>query len=147
MSHKNYDPPSHTTEHLLNRVMDNLFGCGRPISMHLEKKKSRSDYAIDHELSKEEIDSIQTTVNGLLRQDLEVKIYFVPPAEAPPMADVSKLPPAALTEDIRIVQIGEYDYSACIGPHVSRTSEIRGTFRVNSSSLEDGHVRLRWNIR
>jgi Ser-tRNA(Ala) deacylase AlaX len=147
MSQKNYDPPMHTTEHLLNRVMDRLFSCGRPISMHLEKKKSRSDYAIDHALSEGEIQSIQSTLNDLLKQDLEVKIYFVPAADAHPMVDISKLPPAALAEDIRIVQIGEYDYSACIGPHVSRTSEIRGTFRVNSSSFENGVVRVRWTVK
>jgi Ser-tRNA(Ala) deacylase AlaX len=147
MSAKNYDPVAHSTEHLLNRVMDNLFHCGRPLSMHLEKKKSRSDYAIDHQLSKEEIRLIESTLNGLLAQDLEVKIYFVSPENAPPMADVSKLPPAALEHDIRIVQIGEYDYSACIGPHVSRTSEIRGTFHLNSSSFENGALRIRWTIK
>lgn len=34
-------PPMHTVEHILNRTMMNLFGCGRAVSAHIEKKKSK----------------------------------------------------------------------------------------------------------
>lgn len=33
-------PPMHTTEHVINRTMVNLFGCGRAISAHIERKKA-----------------------------------------------------------------------------------------------------------
>ncbi len=32
-------PPMHTCEHIVNRTMMNLFGCGRSISAHIERKK------------------------------------------------------------------------------------------------------------
>ena len=35
-------PPMHTTEHVINRTMVNLFGCGRAISAHIERKKKAS---------------------------------------------------------------------------------------------------------
>jgi Ser-tRNA(Ala) deacylase AlaX len=111
--------------------MDTLFHCGRPLSMQLEKKNSRSYCAINRYLSKEEFELIQSTLNGLRPLDLEVKACFVAPENAPPMTHVSRLLPSALENDIKIVQIGEYDHSACIATHVSRTSEIRGQFRLN----------------
>lgn len=32
-------PPMHTCEHIVNRTMMNLFGCGRSVSAHIERKK------------------------------------------------------------------------------------------------------------
>lgn len=33
-------PPMHTTEHIINQTMIRLFGCGRSISAHIERKKA-----------------------------------------------------------------------------------------------------------
>jgi Ser-tRNA(Ala) deacylase AlaX len=148
MSGKSYDPVAHTTEHILSRVMIMKCGSGRPVGMHLERKKSKSDYQVNHDLSKDELQAIESLVNNTIKQNLEVKIYRVPPTEAHPMVDISKLPAHALEEEtIRIVQIGEFDYTACIGAHVGWTSEIRGTFRITSSTFEGGVIRLRWTIK
>lgn len=37
--------PMHTTEHIVNRTMVNLFGCERAVSAHIERKKSKLDFA------------------------------------------------------------------------------------------------------
>lgn len=37
-------PPMHTTEHVINRTMVNLFGCGRAISAHIERKKKQAGF-------------------------------------------------------------------------------------------------------
>ena len=37
-------PPMHTCEHIINRTMVNLFGCGRAVSAHIERKKSKLDF-------------------------------------------------------------------------------------------------------
>lgn len=145
MSAKNYDPVMHTTEHILNRTMDNLYKCGRSIGTHLEKKKSKCDYPIGHNLTPEEKKKIEDTVNGVIDANVPVNIIFLPPAEAAKLVDISKLPPGATDADIRIVQIGDYDNCACIGPHVSKTSDIKGRFRITSTSLEEGGIcRIRW---
>ena len=39
-------PPMHTTEHIINQTMIRLFGCGRSISAHIERKKSKLDYRL-----------------------------------------------------------------------------------------------------
>jgi Ser-tRNA(Ala) deacylase AlaX len=148
MSAKSYDPVMHSTEHILSRVMINTYGCGPPVTTHLEKKKSKTDYAVGHDLTTEELRAIEAAVNGAIRQDLEVKIYMTPPAEAHPMVSTAKLPPKALESGtIRVVQIGDFDYSACIGAHVKKTSDIKGSFSITSSTWEGGQVRLRWTVR
>ena len=38
-------PPMHTCEHIINRTMVNLFGCGRAVSAHIERKKSKLRFA------------------------------------------------------------------------------------------------------
>ena len=39
-------PPMHTAEHIINQAMDRLFGCGRSVEAHIERKKSKLDYAL-----------------------------------------------------------------------------------------------------
>lgn len=148
MSHKNYDPPMHTTEHILNRTMDNIFKCGRSIGTHLEKKKSKCDYPLNRDLTPEEKKLIENTVNGVLAKNLEVKAIFLPPAEAAKLVNISKLPEGATDADIRIIQIGDYDNCACIGPHVVKTGDIKGRFKITSTSLEqNGICRIRWTCK
>ena len=135
----------HTTEHILNRTMVNLFNCGRSFSSHLEKKKSKCDYKLGRDLTPEEKKQIEDTVNTVIDAKTPVNIFFLPPEEASKLVDITKLPSGATDADIRIVQIGDYDNCACIGAHVSNTSEIKGRFRITSTSVEEGGIlRMRW---
>ena len=51
--------PMHTTEHIVNRTMVNLFGCGRAVSAHIERKKSKLDFVLPACPSEEEISHIE----------------------------------------------------------------------------------------
>ena len=64
--------------------------------------------------------------------------------EATSIVDLSKLPDDA-SETLRIVRIGDYDDCACIGAHVSNTTEI-GEFRIISHDFNDGIWRVRWKV-
>ena len=57
-------PPMHTCEHIVNRTMVNLFGCGRAVSAHIERKKSKLDFALPQAPTDEEITHIETTVGA-----------------------------------------------------------------------------------
>lgn len=37
---KLYNEPMHTCEHILNQTMVRMFGCGRSMNAHIEKKQS-----------------------------------------------------------------------------------------------------------
>ena len=47
-------PPAHTAEHLLNRTMMQMFGCERSSNAHIERKKSKITYILDHKPGRRE---------------------------------------------------------------------------------------------
>lgn len=136
--------PSHTCEHVLNATMVAMFGCPRSRNAHVERKKSKCDYLLDAEPSAETVAEIERKVNEVIASGLDVTVEFVTRDQASSIVDLSKLPEDA-SETLRIVRIGDYDACACIGAHVSNTSEI-GQFKIISHSYDDGVWRLRWKV-
>ena len=139
---KTENPQNHTTEHLLNQTMIRLFNCGRAVSAHIEAKKSKCDYALSQEPTAEEISNIENTMNTVIRQGLPVYSEFMEKGKGKEIYNLSKLPDDA-SETLKIVHIGDYDACPCIGIHVENTKEI-GTFKILSSSYENGIWRVRW---
>lgn len=137
-------PPMHTCEHIVNRTMINLFGCGRAVSAHIEKKKSKLDYAIPQPLSDEDIAKIEETVNSVIARHLDVTTEFITQKEAADRFDLKRLPENA-SDTVRIVKVGNYDECLCIGLHVNNTSEI-GTFKIISHDYNDGILRIRFKL-
>ena len=136
--------PAHSAEHILNQTMVRMFGCPRSRNAHVEKKKSKCDYILDAEPTPEQVAEIESKVNAVIEQNLDVTIEFMTREQAAAIVDLSKLPEDA-SDTLRIVRIGDYDACACIGAHVQNTSEI-GTFKVISHSFENGVWRLRWKV-
>ena len=135
---------SHSCEHILNGTMVKMFGCPRSKNAHIERKKSKCDYLLDNEPTAEQAAAVEAKVNEEIAKNHDVTIEFMSRDEAAKIVDLSKLPEDA-SETLRIVRIGDYDVCACIGAHVSNTSEI-GSFKIISHSFADGVWRLRWKI-
>ena len=136
--------PMHTTEHIVNRTMMNLFGCGRAVSAHIERKKSKLDFALPQCPTETQIAQIEETVNEVLRRNLPVTMEFISQDEAVGRFDMKRLPQDA-SETVRVVHVGDYDECLCIGAHVENTSEI-GTFKIISHDYKDGIFRMRFKI-
>ena len=135
---------SHSCEHILNGTMVKMFGCPRSKNAHIERKKSKCDYLLDNEPTAEQVAAVEAKVNEEIAKNHDVTVEFMSRDEAANIVDLSKLPEDA-SETLRIVRIGDYDVCACIGAHVSNTSEI-GSFKIISHSFADGVWRLRWKI-
>lgn len=133
-------PPMHTAEHLLNGEMARRFGHGRAFSAHIERKKSKLDYHLPAALTDEELKSLETYINDVIKEDVEVTEEYITRAEAMARFDLSRLPEDA-SETLRVVHIGPYDQCLCVGSHVSHTGEI-GSFRITSSRWQDGVQRI-----
>ena len=138
-------PPMHTAEHLLNATMVKLYGCPRSKNAHIERKKSKCDYILASAPSETEIREIERLVNQAIAAKLDVVESFIAKDEAEGLVDLSKLPDEA-SDLLRIIRIGDYDTCACIGSHVSNTSEI-GEFVISSHSYTDGVLRLRFKLK
>lgn len=134
----------HSAEHILNQTMVRTYNCGRCYSAHIERKKSKCDYHFDHALTDAEVADIQSTVNNIIDSDLPVTISLFSKDEAERLFNTEKLP-ESVTDDVRIVHIGDYDACPCIGEHVASTGEI-GKFRITTTSFEDGILRIRFKL-
>ena len=137
-------PPMHTTEHIVNQTMVRLFGCGRAVSAHIEKKKSKLDFKLPQPPSDDEIRQVEETVNRVIQEHLPVTTQYITQAEARDRFDSGRLPQNA-SDTVRVVKVGDYDECLCIGLHVENTSEI-GTFKIISHDYKDGILRLRFKL-
>lgn len=136
--------PMHTTEHIVNRAMINLFGCERSFSAHIERKKSKLDYHLENAPSEIEIQALEKEVNDVISRNLDITTEFITQKEAVGRFDLNRLPEDA-SETVRIVKVGDYDECLCIGQHVKNTSEI-GTFKIISHDYQDGRLRIRFKL-
>lgn len=142
---KQYYPPMHTAEHILNQTMVRLYGKGRSFSNHIERKKSKCDYkGFQSNLSESELQKIETLVNQELKKNHNVCEEFILRDEAAGKFNLENLPEEA-GEKIRIIKVGDYDSCPCSGFHVTNTSEI-GKFKIVSSSFENDVLRIRFKL-
>lgn len=139
-------PPAHTAEHLLNQTMIRLFGCERSTNAHIERKKSKISYVLDHKPSRHEERDIERKMNELIDEDLPVSFEFVNRDNVPEGVSLDRLPEDA-SEILRLVRIGDYDVCPCIGKHVRSTSQI-GRFEILGTNWdEEKHTfRIRFKI-
>lgn len=137
-------PPMHTCEHIVNRTMDKLYGCGRAVSAHIERKKSKLDFALPAPLTDLQVAEMEKAVNDVIDRHLDVTTEFIPLSEAVGRFDLKRLPDE-VSDMVRIVKVGDYDECLCAGLHVANTSEI-GHFKVTTWSYEDGIFRIRFKL-
>lgn len=144
--HKEEFPPAHTAEHLLNQLMIRMFGCERSRNAHIERKKSKISYIIDHKPSRQEEKQIEVEMNRLIDADMEVKYEFVDRDHVPSDISLDRLPDDA-SEVLRIVRIGDYDACPCIGKHVRSTSQI-GKFELLGTNWDEHEhsFRIRFKV-
>ena len=151
-------PPAHTAEHLLNQLMMRMFSCERSNNAHIERKKSKISYILDHKPDRKEEREIERQMNELIEQDLPVTFQFVTRAELEGIVmeaeedspesrmDLDRLPTDA-SDTIRLVRIGDYDVCPCIGKHVRSTSQI-GRFEMLGTNWDNDRMafRIRYKI-
>ncbi len=139
-------PPAHTAEHLLNQLMIRMFGCERSHDAHVERKKSKISYILDHKPDRKEEKEIERMMNELIEQDLPVTYEFVDRNHIPDDVKLDRLPDDA-SETIRLVRIGDFDVCPCIGKHVRSTSQI-GRFEMLGTNWDQStrSFRIRFKV-
>ena len=128
-------PPAHTAEHLLNQTMIRMFGCGRSFNAHVERKKSKMSFRLDHKPTRQEEKDIERRMNELIDEDLPVTFEVVSRDNLPDGVTLERVPDNG-SDTIRIVRIGHYDVCPCIGKHVRSTSQI-GRFELLGTNWDE----------
>ena len=139
-------PPAHTAEHLLNQVMIRMFGTERSSNAHIERKKSKMTFILDHKPDRKEEKAIEAEMNRLITEDLPVTYEMVDRNNIPDGVSVDNLPEDA-SEMLRLVRIDDFDVCLCIGKHVRSTAQIGRFEMLGTNWDEEKHAfRVRFKV-
>lgn len=109
---------NHSAEHLVSGIIHNLYGYNN-VGFHLNDHLVTLD--CDGPLTEEDIKKIELEANKAIYANKKINILF-PLAEE--LANYDYRSKLDITENVRLVEIEDYDLCACCAPHVARTGEI-----------------------
>ena len=125
----------HTGQHVLSAAFDRLLGV-RTVSFHLGTTASTIDLA--REVSSVEVARAEAEANRIVWEDRSVTIRF---ADAEEVARMPLRKESKREGVLRLVEIEDFDVSACGGTHVARTGGI-GITVVAAAERFKGGTRL-----
>jgi len=125
----------HTGQHVLSAAFDRLHHV-RTVSFHLGAESSTIDLA--REVSPAEIDAAEQLANQVVWDDRPVGIRFATPEEAARLP-LRKEP--TRTGPLRLIEVPDFDLSACGGTHVPRTGMI-GIIAITAWERYKGATRV-----
>ena len=126
---------NHTGEHIISGIVHKLYGYDN-VGFHLTSEDMTIDF--NGTLTREQLDEIELLANGIIVRCLPIRAYYPEQSQLEAMNYRSKL---ELTENVRIVQIGDIDTCACCAPHVENTGEV-GVIKILDFMKYKGGVRL-----
>lgn len=109
---------SHSGEHIVSGIVHNMFGY-QNVGFHMSEALMTVDF--DGPLTATDIEKIELESNRAVYKNMEITVSFPAEQELNTLDYRSKL---ELTDNVRIVTIGDIDNCACCAPHVARTGEI-----------------------
>jgi alanyl-tRNA synthetase len=125
----------HTGQHVLSAAFARLCGV-RTESFHMGQQSSTIDLA--REVSESEIAKAEDDANRIVWEDRPVAIRFATAQEAAAMPLRKE---SGRTGALRLIDVQEYDLSACGGTHVERTGAI-GLIAIGSWEKFKGGSRI-----
>ena len=125
----------HTAEHILSGLIHIHFGLDN-VGFHLGADYVTMD--VSGVLERADLDRIEDLANAVVFANVAVTSEFPTPDELPAMNYRAKLD---ITENVRIVRIGEYDACACCAPHVARSGEC-GLIKILDFQKLRGGIRM-----
>ncbi|HLO02345.1 MAG TPA: DHHA1 domain-containing protein [Symbiobacteriaceae bacterium] len=127
----------HTGQHLLSGAFERLYDA-ETLSWHLGADRCTVDLEMA-EFTGAQVEAIEAEVNRVIRSGLPV-LFHLAETEAELSAYPLRKPPK-VTEQIRVVEIQGYDWSACAGTHVSNIGEL-GLLKIKSWEKHKKGVRV-----
>jgi alanyl-tRNA synthetase len=125
----------HSAQHVLSAAFVRLFEMPT-VSFHMADEYCSIDLDTTS-LSKEQIESAERMANEIVLENRGVDIQFVTPDEAAKLG-LRKLPPAE-RDQLRLINIRDWDLSACGGTHVNQTGQIGGVFLRKTEKVRQGY--------
>jgi alanyl-tRNA synthetase len=126
----------HTGQHILSQAFVAVAGA-ETVSSRLGEAESTIELSAGS-LPDEIIQSVENLANDVIREDKPVTINYYSRSE------LMKFPIRKIPDregQFRIVQIGEFDYTACGGTHLKRSGEV-GLIKIVGQEKMRGHLRV-----
>jgi alanyl-tRNA synthetase len=130
----------HSAQHVLSAAFVRLFNMPT-VSFHMTDDYCSIDLQIDDlatpSLSKDQVESAERLTNEIVLENRLVDIRFVTRDEAAKLG-LRKLPPAE-RDQLRLIDICDFDLTACGGTHVNRTGQIGGVLLRKYEKVRQGY--------
>src|SRR5271165_2871066 len=124
----------HSGQHVLSAAFIRLFDL-HTVSFHMA-----DDYcSIDLDtptLTKQQVESAERLANEIILENRAVQVRYVTPDEAANLG-LRKLPPAE-RDELRLIDIRDFDLTACGGTHVAQTGQIGCIFLRKTEKVRQG---------
>ncbi|MDF1544583.1 MAG: alanine--tRNA ligase-related protein [bacterium] len=138
-SQRRYDNcRKHTAQHILSHAFVELFEM-ETVSVHLGDQYASIELN-NKSVTEEQLMQAEALANQLVSEAWPIRIRFENEEEAAKLP-LRKMP--ARSGVIRIIQIGELEYSACGGTHCRNTSEV-GTIKLVGTEKIRGNISVRF---
>ncbi len=125
----------HSAQHVLSAAFMRLFDMPT-VSFHMADDYCSVDLDAPS-LSKEQIESAERLANEIMIENRPVDVKYVTRDEAEQLG-LRKLPPAE-RDLLRIIDVRDFDLTACGGTHVSATGQIGGILLRKSEKVRQGY--------
>ena len=127
----------HTAQHLLSHCCIQLLGL-ETVSANINGDTPSTLDLDGDEPGGDALLAVETLANQIITEDRPVHTYFVSPEK---LHEIPLRKPPKVSQDIRIVEIGGLDYSACGGTHVVTTGGI-GVVKILRAERQKEKTRL-----
>jgi alanyl-tRNA synthetase len=125
----------HSAQHVLSAAFVHLFNMPT-VSFHMADDYCSIDLDTPN-LDKDKIESAEHLANEIVLENRPVDIQFVTRDEAEKLG-LRKLPPVE-REQLRLIDIHDFDLTACGGTHVAFTGQIGGIFLRKTEKARHGY--------
>jgi alanyl-tRNA synthetase len=123
----------HTGQHLLSQAFIRICNADT-ISFHMGEESATLDLNRSG-FSADTIADVEEFANRIIYENRQVESHF---ASARELDQYTIRNPPAVADDIRIIEIEDFDYSPCGGTHCSRTGEIGVVKITRFENYKDG---------
>jgi alanyl-tRNA synthetase len=125
----------HSAQHVLSAAFVRLFNMPT-VSFHMADDYCSIDLDTPS-LGKEQVEAAEHAANAVVLENRPVAVRFVTREEAARLG--LRKPPAAERDELRLIDIQEFDLTACGGTHVNQTGQIGAILLRKTERVRQGY--------